>query len=183
MAPRGASNASRTAATAEALYERAVAALARRSRSRLEMERWLRARGASAEKARAVLERLGERGYLDDRRFAASFANYQKEAEGFGAARVRRELRRRGVEDPLAEGAVADAFAGAREEQMLAAFLRRKRFARPENPRQAAGLYRRLWQAGFSSGAIQSALRQWRVRPEWIEELAAAEWEEPRESE
>lgn len=165
----------------DALYERAVAALARRSRSGAELERWLLARATTPAAARAVLARLREHGYLDDRRFAESFAAYAKETEGFGAARVRRELRRRGVPAPLAETAVAGAFAGTREDQLLADFLRRKRLSRPETQRQAAALYRRLWQAGFSAGTIQAALRQWRVRAEWLDDLAAMEMEESLE--
>lgn len=162
---------------AAALYDRAVAALARRGRSRTEMERWLRARGAAAAPIREVLARLEEHGYLDDCRFAESFAAHERETQNLGAARVRRDLRRRGVAAALTETAVTEAFAGEREEDLIAAFLRRKRSSRPQTLSEAARLFRRLWQAGFSSPAIHAALRRWRVNPEWLEELAAAEWE------
>lgn len=161
----------------EELYERAVAALARRGRTVAEMNRWLAARGASASAAAEVTARLRDHGYLDDRRLAESYATHQRDFEKHGRARVERDLRRRGVASALAAGTARDAYASSDEAALIAAHLHRKRITAPRDARQAAALYRRLWAAGFSAQGIQAALRRLRAPEEWMDDLAAPEAE------
>lgn len=162
---------------ADALYARGVRLLAARARGAAELERLLRPRAASAAALRAAMARLREHGYVDDGRFAEAFAGYHRDADSWGPARSQRELLRRGVGGAVAAGAIAAAYGEADEAALLARYLRRKRARRPETPAQAAALFRRLWQSGYSPAVIHAALRGWRLDPEWLEGLEAPETE------
>ena len=77
------------------LRERALRHLARRDHSRAELARKLAAHG-SADEIEAVIARMGELGLQSDTRYAEAFVRVK--ATRFGAARLRNELSRRGVE-------------------------------------------------------------------------------------
>lgn len=154
---------------ADRLYEAAVRALARRSRTRMEMSRLLERRAAVRADVAAVLERLGEHGYLDDARLAAQLVSFEKEVSCHGRARALRDLRARGVSDTLATAAVARDYAPDDEPTLLRAYIRKKRIQPPADLKQTARLYRKLMLAGFSTSACQRALRAWKLDPEWLE--------------
>lgn len=79
-------------------YNRALDALARRARSCAELRRWLLQREYAAEEVEQVLDRLVAGRLLDDLAFARGFAQARLgEGRGYGPARVRLELMRRGV--------------------------------------------------------------------------------------
>ena len=167
---------------AEGLYQKAVRALARAGRTELEIRRLLRTRArAGAEGAgdiQSVIARLRDHGYLDDQRLAQAVANYQKEVVRHGRGRVLRDLKARGVAPELATAAVERNYPnweGTNEDALLRALVRKKRWKRPEDLRQAASLYRKLLLAGFSSAACQRCLRAWRVDAEWLEKLEQAQ--------
>ena len=159
---------------AEALYQKAVKLLARRGRSESELRRLL-TRSAAPGALPPALDRLREHGYLDDRRFAQSLALYARDAEKFGAQRARRELRRRGIADAVADQALAEIYPARGEAALLRAWLAKKRVNPPEDERAAARLYRRLRLAGFASPEIVTALRRWKIDPEWLEALEEEE--------
>ena len=160
---------------ADGLYARGVRLLASRARATVELQRLLAPRAASPEALQAAMARLRDHGYLDDRRFAEAFARYRRDAEAWGPARCRRELARRGVADAVIAAAVTAAYGESEEASLLAAYIRRKRLRRPETPAQAASLFRRLWQAGYTTSVIHAALRAWRLDPEWLDGLDAPE--------
>jgi len=84
-------------------------ALARRSRSGAELRRWLVEREYPAEEVEQVIERLVAGRLLDDLAFARGFANARLGAgRGFGPARVRLELLRRGVARELIDWVLAE---------------------------------------------------------------------------
>lgn len=157
---------------AEELYQHAVRLLARRGRTRAELNRLLAPRAAEAASLAPVLERLAEHGYLDDRKLAEGLARYQHDQEKFGAQRAARELRRRGVAEPVAGAALRQVYSSRNEAALLAAYIRKKRLTAPADPRAAAKLFRRLRLAGFASPAICDCLRRWRLNSDWIEALA-----------
>ncbi|MHB8733981.1 MAG: regulatory protein RecX [Terriglobales bacterium] len=163
---------------ADGLYAKGVAALARRSRSAAEIRKLLLPRAVGDADLEDALARLRDHGYLDDRRFAESYARFQLDTEKHGRQRVTRDLRARGVSDAVVAPAVRTAYAGHDDERLIRAFIAKKRLKRPENIRLAASLYRRLILAGFSPSAVQQSLRRWKVDPEWVELLADAEMEE-----
>jgi len=78
----------------------ALRLLASREHSRHELGVKLRARGYDAGEVEAVLDDLGRRGLLSDARMAEAYVA-ERVRKGFGPVRVRHELRRRGVPEPL----------------------------------------------------------------------------------
>ena len=77
------------------LRERALRHLARRDHSRAELARKLAPHGEPAE-IEAVIERMRELGLQSDERYAEAFV--RGKAARFGAARLRSELARRGID-------------------------------------------------------------------------------------
>jgi len=163
------------------LYDYAVKALGRRMRTEAELQRLMRGRTESGERGEAivaaVLARLKEKHYLDDRSFAETYARLRQENEKLGARRVRQDLRQKGIRAELVEEAMEARYGGANEEALARAFLERKRLRKPENERETARVMRRLVAAGFSTGAITRILRQWDVPDEALAALDDVETE------
>jgi regulatory protein len=168
---------------AEALFEFAVKALAGRASSSAELAAKLRLKAERAEDVETTIARLKELNYLDDARFAESFASARVENNGFGRMRVLSDLRGRRVSSKLADKAVSAVFEQKDEGAMIDAYIARRipRFAaqrsgeeaedRTARDRRLASAYRRLRRAGFRSGAILAALKR-AGAPEDLEEPA-----------
>ncbi len=160
---------------AEELFEYAVQALGRRAFSTEELRTKLRTRAAAAADIDAAIARLKDIGYLDDQRFAESFAANRADNDGFGRMRVLSDLRGRRVSAKLAETAVAQVFEDRTESEQIEAFIDRRmpslrEGAKIEDERELARAWRRLRRAGFSSGAALAALKRAAAKPELIEE-------------
>ncbi|HVW85874.1 MAG TPA: regulatory protein RecX [Bryobacteraceae bacterium] len=159
----------------EELYNYAVRYLSQRSASSEELKGKLRPRAATPADVDAAIARLKDVGYLDDRKFAESFASGRVENLGFGRMRVLTDLRARRVSGKLAEKAVERAFEGKAEAELIDAFIERRlpslrNRERIEGDRELARAYRRLRRAGFTSGAVLAALRRLAAHPESIED-------------
>jgi regulatory protein len=158
------------------LFDYAVKALGRRMRSEADLRRLMKARvepGPVGESAMAaVLARLKEYGYLDDKSFAETYARLRQENEKFGQRRVRQDLQQKGVDGELITETLEARYGDTDEEALARAHLDRKRIRKPENEKETARVMRRLVTAGFSTGVIYRILRQWDV-PE--DSLAALE--------
>ena len=169
----------------EELFEYAVQCLGRRAFASEELSAKLRLRAARLGDVDAALKRLKDIGYLDDRRFAESFALNRAENDGFGKMRVLSDLRARRVPAKLAESAVARVFEDRSESDQIEAYIDRRMPSlraggKVEDDRELARVWRRLRHAGFSSGAALAALKRLAARPELIEE--PVEEEESNES-
>src|SRR6266568_2217123 len=92
--------------SAEALWEFAVGTLAGRAQSTGELRRKLIQKAERAADVEDTISRLRDYGYLNDRRFAESYAGFRLENQGLGRSRVLRDLRQRKVSPGMAEGAV-----------------------------------------------------------------------------
>jgi len=101
--------------------ETALRHLSVRPRSRAELERHLRRRGVPPERIPPVLARCAELGYLDDRAFATAMVRDRIRLRPRGLARLRAELREKGVEAGDAEAGIRGAFeeAGVTEADLL----------------------------------------------------------------
>ena len=170
---------------AEELFEYAVACLGRRAFASEELAAKLRPRAARVADVEGTIARLKEIGYLDDRRFAESFALNRAENDGFGRMRVLSDLRARRVAAKVAETAVSQVFEDKSESDQIDAFIERRmpsllKGGKVEDERELAKAWRRLRHAGFSSGASLAALKRIAAKPELIEE--PAEEEESSES-
>jgi regulatory protein len=171
---------------AEELFDYAVKLLAGRAASSAELAAKLRLKAERPDDVDTTIARLKELKYVDDARFAESFANARVENSGFGRMRVLSDLRARRVSSKLADRAVATAFEGRDESELIDAYIARRmptlaadRSAAEDEDRAAAdrrmaAAYRRLRRAGFRSGDILAALKRLG---------APADMEEPPEDE
>ena len=89
--------------TGAELEQVAVRLLATREHSRAELRRKLLARGGEAVVVEGVLDALAQRRLQSDARYAEQYVA-QRAARGYGPARIRAELRERGIDD----GVIAD---------------------------------------------------------------------------
>jgi len=155
------------------LYDYALGALARRMRSVAELKRLLRQRvDSDSEIGRTLVElvvrRLKDRGYLNDAKYAAAYSAFRRDNEKFGRRRVITDLKVKGIVGEVLDKAVEATFAEVDEEKQARAYLRRKRFEKPADQKQAAKIFRHLIRAGFSSRTIFKILRQWDVDEETL---------------
>lgn len=85
---------------ARSANEVAVAALARREHSTLEIRRKLKQKGFSEADIETSISRLIENNLLSDERFTETYINMRRQ-RGYGPQRISQELRERGVTDEL----------------------------------------------------------------------------------
>ncbi|HEY1339456.1 MAG TPA: RecX family transcriptional regulator [Bryobacteraceae bacterium] len=165
--------------------EFALRALSGRALSTSELRERLRKRAAGAADVDAVIAKLKDAGYLDDRRFAESFASARKENQGFGRMRVIRDLRQRRVAPGLAEKAADQAFEGSDEAQLVGRYLERK-YRNVElasylsEDKNLASAFRRLRHAGFSAATSIRVLKRYAAK---ADELEAMESEQDSDAE
>lgn len=133
--------------------------LAAGDRSRSEVERRLRARGYSQATATRAVERLAERGWIDDGRVAENLSRRRLE-RGYGRRRIIAELVARGIPPET----VSEAAQQVGEDQTeLALLTARRLLAGAPRPLPAPDLRRvagALQRRGFTARDIHAALRQ-----------------------
>lgn len=142
--------------------ETALRLLAVRLRSHRELEQRLSRRDIAPATVRAVVERLGTEGFIDDMRFARAWVRGRLALRPSGAVRLRRELLRKGIAPEFIERALREAFADADERQLALDVARARMRRYRSDPPDAA--YRRvagvLQRRGFSTDAIMTALKE-----------------------
>ena len=111
----------------------------------------------------AVVARLAEQHYLDDRGFASNYARLRLENQSLGKRRVQQELTRKGVHAELIAGSLESAYAQVTEEELARRYVARKRMVKPQNDKETARLVRRLVAAGFSFAIISTLLKSWDI--------------------
>jgi regulatory protein len=160
----------------EELLNYAVRALGGRAQSTGELREKLRRRAERAEDVDAVLAKLKELGYLDDKRFAESYAAARLENQGLGKMRVLRDLRQRRIAPQLAEQVAEKTYQETDETKLIEDFLKRKYRGKKlgeflGEEKNLAGAYRRLRYAGFSAGASIRVLKRYAKQAEELEGL------------
>ncbi|MDE3073698.1 MAG: regulatory protein RecX [Pseudomonadota bacterium] len=137
-------------------YDKALGLLARREHSRRELEAKLRQGGYQGDEAAAALDRLGERHYQDDDRFAEVLLR-SRIAQGYGPMRLRVELKSHGLADArireLLEAAQADWEASA-----TAQLRRRYGSAGASDPAERARRAQFLLRRGFAAATVRSVI-------------------------
>ena len=159
-----------------ALWDYALKALGARALSISELRQRLQRRAQPSVDLGATLSKLREYGYLDDQRFAESYASARLSNQGLGKMRVLRDLRQRRVAPTVAERAVEQTFAEVDEIALIEQYLNRKfrtvklseYLAEPKN---LAAAYRRLRYAGFSSGNCIRVLKRFAAEADELEGL------------
>jgi regulatory protein len=159
---------------AEGLWSYALKALTGRAHSTGELREKLRRRADRAADIDDVLARLKDIGYLDDRRYAESFATARLSNEKFGRTRVVQDLRQRRVAPGLAETTVQKVYQDVDEQALIEDWIRRKYRMAPrpglfQKDKDLAAAYRRLLRAGFRSGEVIRALKRFAKDPDLLD--------------
>lgn len=164
----------RTRLDAAALWQYALRVLAGRAHSTGELREKLRGKAERAADVDPTIARLKEYGYLNDRKFAESFAAARLENEGLGKTRVLSDLSRRRVAPAVAQQTVGKVYEDVNEQALAEDFVRRKfRMASKENlfqdGKQMASAYRRLMRAGFRSATAVAVLKKFARDPDLLD--------------
>ena len=171
---------------ADGLWVYALKLLGARAHSTGELRQKLRRRAEPGVPLDDLLTRLKEHGYLNDQRFAESFANARLANDKLGRARVARDLRQRRVAPALAETTVRKVYQEIDETALIEEWVRRKYRLVPreglfQEDKDLAAAYRRLLRAGFRSGDIVRVLKRFAKNPGLLESFEPPE--EPLEAE
>jgi len=149
--------------TEEQAKEAALAALARRSRTKAELEKDLLARGVDPEMTRRVVDGLPAQGLLDDARLAADEARGLLDRKGLSPDAAASTLVARGLAESAARQAVDAARDGRTDAMLCDAALRRRLHGRPIDPsaveREARAMTRLGWDADLAARTLEKALR------------------------
>ena len=143
-------------------FDCALRVLALRDHSEWELRRKLKEKGYDGEEIEGSITRLAGLGYLDDARFARSFAQSAiRNGRGYGA-RLKLELSRRGIAGAIVLETLAEIGEEFGEAEVLARTIER-RFAgfdpasAPEKEKRKVVAY--LQRKGFTLSAILAALK------------------------
>ncbi|MEJ5945109.1 regulatory protein RecX [Pseudokineococcus basanitobsidens] len=132
-------------------------------RSRAELAQKMASRGVAPDVAEQVLDRLAEVGLVDDEAYAGMLVRSRQETRGLARRALQHELRRKGVDDDVARGALADVTdedERAAAEDLVARRLRATRgLDRQVRERRLAGvLARKGYPAGVAYAVVRAAL-------------------------
>ncbi|MCA1578234.1 MAG: RecX family transcriptional regulator [Acidobacteria bacterium] len=143
-------------------FERAVKLLAAKPRSVAELrERLFRSKDTTSEVVETVIERLREYGYLNDERFAFSYASYRVKQRPLGRRRLERDLKFKKVDSAVANEALEMVFTETPEEQLIdQAIAKRLRLrGKPKNRLEAKSLFDHLLRRGFEFELVSDRVR------------------------
>jgi len=143
-------------------FQRAIKLLAAKPRSIQELrERLLEGRGADQALVEIVIARLQEYGYLDDERFAVSYATLKVKQRPIGRRRLERELTMKKVEPAVTDQALDLIFNETSEEDLIdQAIEKRIRIrGRPKNRAETKSLFDHLLRQGFPFELVVEKVR------------------------
>ena len=143
-------------------FERAVKLLAAKSRSVAELrERLLQRRGTSKAVVETVIARLREYGYLDDERYAFTYASSKVKQRPVGRRRLERDLKFKKIENEVATEALELVYSETPEEQLIdRAIEKRIRLrGRPKDRAEAKKLFDHLLRQGFPFELVSEKVR------------------------
>ncbi len=164
----------------EALWLYALKVLGGRAHSTGEMREKLRRRAGRPGEVEEVLARLKDHGYLNDQKFAESYAASRLANDKFGRTRVIQDLRQRRVAPAVAERAARQVYEDVDEHALIEAWIRRKYRLAPrehlfQEDKDLASAYRRLLHAGFRTGDIVRVLKRFARNPELLDSFEPPE--------
>src|SRR5256714_13955131 len=136
----------------ERVFQRAAKLLAAKQRSVEELrERLLAGRGATKANVEEVIARLREYGYLDDAKFAQSYASLRLRERPLGRRRLQRDLWLKKVDKEAAESALDEVFEATPETDLIdRAIAKRIRLrGKPGTREDAKKFFDHLLRQGF----------------------------------
>lgn len=115
----------RDTAVLDKAYDRALNLISHRPRSQWEIRDYLKRKDVSAQGAEAVVDRLAERGYLNDRDFAERWVATRRLLKSTSKRRLSQELRQKRIADDIISDVLAEDETD--ERQVLRELIERKR--------------------------------------------------------
>ena len=108
-----------------------------------------------------MISRLREYGYLNDERFAFSYASYKVKQKPVGRRRLERDLKLKKIENRVANEALEMVYAETSEEQLIDdAIAKRLRIrGKPKNRAEAKSLFDHLLRRGFAFELVSERVR------------------------
>ena len=144
-----------------ALREVILRRLSSAPRTREELSRDLLRRGADPEVFDPILDRLTEVGLIDDGEFARMWVQSRQRGRGLSRSALRRELRDRGVDAELVEGALATVSPDDERERARELALRRTLRSRgTDTATERRRLLGYLMRRGYSVGVATSVITE-----------------------
>jgi regulatory protein len=142
-------------------FQRAVKLLAAKPRSIAELRERLAERCSSKTVVETVIARLREYGYLDDERYALTYAASKVRQQPIGRRRLELSLRRKKVDRAVADEALNQVFAETPEEGLIdKAIEKRVRLrGRPKTRAEAKSLFDHLLRQGFEFELVNDKVR------------------------
>lgn len=142
-------------------FQRAVKLLAAKPRSIAELRERLAERCSSKTVVETVIARLREYGYLDDERYALSYASAKVRQQPIGRRRLELSLRRKKVDRAVSDEALNQVFAETPEAELLdRAIEKRIRLrGRPKTRAEAKSLFDHLLRQGFPFELVADKVR------------------------
>jgi len=144
------------------VFQRAAKLLAAKQRSVEELrERLLTTRGATKANVDEVIARLREYGYLDDAKFAQSYASLRLRERPIGRRRLARDLSLKKVDKQTASTALDEVFEVTPEEDLIErAIAKRIRLrGKPKSREDAKKLFDHLLRQGFEFELVSTKVR------------------------
>jgi regulatory protein len=144
------------------VFQRAAKLLAAKQRSVEELrERLLEGRGATKANVDEVIARLREYGYLDDERFAQSYASLRLQQRPIGRQRLQRDLWLKKIDKKTADEALDQVFEATPEEDLIErAIAKRVRLrGKPKTREDAKKLFDHLLRQGFAFELVSDKVR------------------------
>jgi regulatory protein len=146
----------------ERVFQRAAKLLAARQRSVAELREKLSTnRGATKSIVDEVIARLSEYGYLDDEKFAQSYASLRLRERPIGRRRLERDLWLKKVDKKTAETALDEVFDATPESDLIdRAIAKRVRLrGKPKTREDAKKLFDHLLRQGFEFELVGEKVR------------------------
>jgi regulatory protein len=142
-------------------FDRAIKLISAKSRTVAELRERLLASRANTADVETVIERLKEYGYLNDERFAFSYASLKVKQRPIGKRRMQRDLKFKKVENSVAEEALELVYAETTEDELIdRAIEKRTRLrGRPRNRLEAKSLFDHLLRQGFPFELVSEKVR------------------------
>ncbi len=142
-------------------FQRAGKLLAAKARSVAELRERLLERCSDKAVVETVIARLREYGYLDDERFAVSYASSKVRQSPIGRRRLEQSLAMKKVDPAVTDDALDQVFAQTPEEELIdRAIEKRVRLrGRPKTRAEAKSLFDHLLRQGFPFELVSEKIR------------------------
>src|SRR5437016_5644285 len=146
----------------ERVFQRAAKLLAAKQRSVEELrENLLQGRGATKANVEEVIARLHEYGYLDDAKFAQSYASLRVQQRPIGRRRLQRDLWLKKVDKQTADVALDEVFETTPEADLIDRAIAKRIYLRgkPKSREEAKKLFDHLLRQGFAFELVSEKVR------------------------